>query len=88
MPTMRAMVAPRYGTPDVLKARELERPTPGTKDVLVQVNASLVTAADCAFLSADPAMVRLIYGLRRPRHPVLGVEFRSEEHSLNSSHWE
>lgn len=74
--TMAALVATRYGqAPRSLERREIPRPVVGPDDVLVRTRASIVSAADVAFLHGDPAIVRLMYGLMRPRFPVLGVEF-------------
>ncbi len=43
---MKAVVYSKYGPPDVLKLREVDRPTPGDKEVLIRVHATSVTAAD------------------------------------------
>lgn len=71
---MKAMVTTRYGSPDVLRLEELPRPTPGDHDVLVQVHAAGVNPADWHILRADPFLVRLAFGLRRPRHRILGAD--------------
>lgn len=69
---MRAVVAPRYGSPDVLELRDVPRPTPAPDEVLVQVVAVSVTAGDWHLLRADPFLVRLMFGLTKPKHPILG----------------
>lgn len=77
---MRAAVYDRYGAPEVVRVAEMPTPRPGSKDVLVRVRAAAVTAADSRIRGARfprgwafPA--RLIFGLRRPRRPVLGSAF-------------
>ena len=75
---MKAIVCTGYGSPEVLQVQELDRPVPGANEVLVRVRAAVVGPSDCAFRKGDPFMVRLMYGLRRPRLAVLGVEFAGE----------
>jgi len=72
---MRAVVAERYGPPDVLHVRDVERPIPKKGEVRVNVHASSVTRSDCGFRSAKPFISRFFTGLRRPRRTVVGTEF-------------
>jgi NADPH:quinone reductase-like Zn-dependent oxidoreductase len=77
---MRAAVTPTYGPANVLELRELATPTLGEGEVLVEVRASPVTAADHRLRAADfpsfSALIgRLIIGMRRPRHAVQGTMF-------------
>lgn len=74
MSTMRAVVHERYGAPDVLQLREIDRPTPGQGEVLVRVQASCVSAGDWHMLTATWFAVRLFWGLLRPRRKVLGFD--------------
>ena len=76
---MRAIACTGYGPPEVLQLREVERPTPKDNEVLIRIHATTVTAADCEIRRFDfPGWVwlplRLWFGLRRPRRPVLGQE--------------
>ncbi len=75
---MKAMICPKYGTPDVLQLTELEKPTPKDNEVLIKIHAGTVTPSDCAFRKGDPFIIKLIYGLRKPKLPVQGVEFAGE----------
>ncbi|HYF63468.1 MAG TPA: NAD(P)-dependent alcohol dehydrogenase, partial [Herpetosiphonaceae bacterium] len=75
---MKAIVCTAYGAPDVLRLTELERPVPAANEVLIRVRAAVVGPSDCAFRKGDPFIVRLIYGLKRPRLSVQGVEFAGE----------
>jgi len=70
--TMTAVVADRYGPPDVLQATRLPVPVPGPQDVVISVRTVAVTRAETAFRAADPAFARLASGLLRPRRRVLG----------------
>lgn len=74
---MRAAVVTRYGPPEVLNLREVERPTAGDGDVLIRVHATTVTAADYRLRALNmPTGMRLVgrlaIGVRKPRKPVLG----------------
>ena len=72
---MNAMVCRRYGPPEVLHMEPRERPVPAHNEVLVRVRASSVNAIDWHFLTGKPFLVRLQYGLLRPRNAVLGYDF-------------
>jgi NADPH:quinone reductase-like Zn-dependent oxidoreductase len=71
---MKAIVYEQYGTPDVLALREVDRPVPGPRDVLVRVHAVGVGAGDWHMLNATWFAVRLFQGLLRPKRHVLGHE--------------
>ncbi len=75
---MRAIVCTKYGSPDVLQLKEVEKPTPKDNEVRIRVCAATVRPADCAFRKGDPYIVRVIYGLRKPRNPILGFELAGE----------
>ncbi|MFI7416674.1 NAD(P)-dependent alcohol dehydrogenase [Nonomuraea sp. NPDC049684] len=69
---MRAAVHFRYGPPSVLRSSEVELPLPGRGDVLVRVGAASVHPGDCFVMTGVPYVVRLAFGLRRPRHGIPG----------------
>ncbi len=72
---MQAAVQTRYGSPDVVRVVEVDKPPIGATDVLVQVHATTVNRTDCACRAAKPFFMRLFTGLIRPRATVLGNEF-------------
>ncbi|MGK9148023.1 NAD(P)-dependent alcohol dehydrogenase [Plantibacter flavus] len=69
---MRAAVQHRYGPPSVLEVSEVEVPLPGRGDVLVQVSAAAVHPGDVFVMTGEPYLVRLAFGLRRPRQGIPG----------------
>jgi len=82
---MRAVVYDRYGPPEVLHFAEVPRPIPKDDEVLVKIHAVGVTRADCETRSANrrsglliSLLSRLVFGVRRPRRPILGIEFAGE----------
>jgi NADPH:quinone reductase-like Zn-dependent oxidoreductase len=75
---MKAIVCTTYGSPDVLQLKEVAKPTPKDNEVLIKVHAAVVGPSDCAFRKGEPFIVKLIYGLTRPKFAILGVEFAGE----------
>jgi NADPH:quinone reductase-like Zn-dependent oxidoreductase len=75
--TMRAIVQDRYGGPDVLELRDIDRPVPSGDEVLVRVRAAGVHRGDWHVMTGLPYLIRLVVptlGLRRPKVPVLGMD--------------
>ena len=75
---MRAIVQDRFGPPDVLELREVERPEAGDGEVLVRVRAASVNPADWYAMTGMPWLARPAMGLRRPRTGRLGVDLAGE----------
>jgi NADPH:quinone reductase-like Zn-dependent oxidoreductase len=72
---MKAVVHDRYGSPEVLRLEDVERPRPNEDEVLVRVHATTVTRTDCHMRRASPFIWRFMLGLRRPKRRILGLEF-------------
>jgi len=81
---MKAVICEKYGPPEVLKLKEVDKPTPKEKEVLIKVFASSVTAADCNVrgLSYIPKglglLAKLMLGFRKPRISIQGAVFAGE----------
>ena len=70
---MKAIVNHEYGSPDVLKLEEVEKPTPKDNEVLIEVHAAAINKGDWYFLTGKPFMVRLDPGgLQKPKTNILG----------------
>jgi len=72
---MKAIVQDRYGSPDELKLREVDRPTVGDDDVLVRVRAASVHPDVWHVVSGWPYVLRLMgAGFFRPKNPIPGTD--------------
>jgi NADPH:quinone reductase-like Zn-dependent oxidoreductase len=71
---MKAIVYSNYGSPDVLKYEEIEKPTAGDNEVLIKVRAASVNPYDWHFMRGTPYAVRIPAGLRKPKVTRLGAD--------------
>ncbi len=71
---MKAIVRDRYGSPDLFRLDELDRPQVADDAVLVRVRATSINAYDWHMLRGKPYIARLGEGLRRPKTRVLGLD--------------
>jgi len=71
---MKAAMQDRYGSVDVVKVREVDRPVPAEGQVLVRAKAASVNRADLDALGPKPGFVRLFMGLRAPRKHSFGID--------------
>jgi NADPH2:quinone reductase len=74
---MKAIVYKKYGSPCVFEPMNLEKPVPEPGEVLIKVNATTVTTADCMMRRGDTLLSRILLGFTRPKNKfqILGTEF-------------
>lgn len=80
---MKAIVATKFGGPEVLHLQEVEKPSPKEHEILVKVYATTISAGDLRMRSLDvpPAFwlpARITLGFTKPRHPIYGMELSGE----------
>jgi NADPH:quinone reductase-like Zn-dependent oxidoreductase len=71
---MKAMVQDRYGSPEVLKARDIAKPEIGAGEVLVRVHAASIHVGDWILMTGSPFVMRFATGLSRPKNQVPGTD--------------
>ncbi|MGB2862328.1 MAG: NAD(P)-dependent alcohol dehydrogenase [Sedimentisphaerales bacterium] len=71
---MKAIVYTKYGPPEVLQLKEVDKPAPRDNEVLVKVHAAAANPLDWHRMRGAPLLVRLQDGLRRPKNPMLGAD--------------
>ena len=82
---MKAVIYTKYGSPDVLQLKEVEKPAPTDNEVLAKIHATTVTIGDTIMRSFKLPVprwqrftARLILGVRKPKRPILGMELAGE----------
>ncbi|MCP9848866.1 NAD(P)-dependent alcohol dehydrogenase [Cyanobium sp. Morenito 9A2] len=86
---MKAMVYQEYGSPDVLQSKEVLKPVPRKNEVLIKIHATTITSADCRLRGLNlprgfGLISRLIFGITKPRQPILGSELAGEIESIGT----
>ncbi|PCI04538.1 MAG: NAD(P)-dependent alcohol dehydrogenase [Hyphomicrobiales bacterium] len=75
---MKTIICTKYGAPEVLQLEEIAKPEPRGKEVLVKIHATSVSSGDARIRRADPAIIRLFFGLMKPKTSVLGYVLAGE----------
>jgi len=84
---VKAVICTKYGPPEVLQLKEVEKPAPGKNEVLIKVQATAVTSGDCRcrgfnipahFSILTRLAMRLALGITRPRKPIQGLVLAGE----------
>ncbi|MCB9076419.1 MAG: NAD(P)-dependent alcohol dehydrogenase [Anaerolineaceae bacterium] len=71
---MKAIVYDTYGSPDVLRLADVAKPAPGDDEVLIKVHAAALNSWDWDRLTGKPYVYRLLFGLLKPKLPILGAD--------------
>jgi NADPH:quinone reductase-like Zn-dependent oxidoreductase len=71
---MKAIVYEKYGSPDVLELKEVEKPAPKDDELLIKIHAAAVTAGDAIVVKGEPFVTRLMTGLLKPKNTIPGKE--------------
>ncbi|MCK4980339.1 MAG: NAD(P)-dependent alcohol dehydrogenase, partial [Candidatus Delongbacteria bacterium] len=82
---MKAIIYEKYGTPDVLQFKEVDKPTPKDNEVLIKIHAASVNAYDWHFLTADIFLIRFMGGLLKPKDPRLGADMAGRIESVGKN---
>jgi NADPH:quinone reductase-like Zn-dependent oxidoreductase len=72
---MKAIIYTKYGPPEVVQIKEVEKPIPKDNEVLIKIFATTVNRTDCGFRKPEyPVIIRLVNGLFKPKKKILGSE--------------
>jgi NADPH:quinone reductase-like Zn-dependent oxidoreductase len=82
---MKAIVYENFGSPDVLKCQEIEKPLPGDDEVLIKVRAASVNPLDWKLMKGGPFIVRLLLGLGKPKIKRPGVDVAGEVEAVGKN---
>ena len=81
---MKAILHRAYGSPDLLRLEDVEKPTPGEGEVLVRIRAASVNPVDRHLMRGEPYAMRPMTGLRQPKDPRLGVDVAGEVDAMGT----
>lgn len=82
---MLAATRSTYGPPDLLSIKEINKPTPGDKEVLIRVYATTVNRTDCSILWGKPFIIRFVAGLFKPASPIPGTDFAGRVEAIGKN---
>lgn len=82
---MKAVTRTKYGLPDVLDVKSIEKPIPKDDEVLIRVYATTVNRTDCGILSGKPYIIRAFVGLTKPRDLVPGTDFAGQIEAIGKN---
>ncbi len=86
---MKAVICPKYGPPEILQIKDVEKPSPKKNEVLIKIHASAVTASDIFIRSSQLPIqymipMRLMLGITKPRKSIIGLVLAGEIEAIGS----
>ena len=82
---MKAIFYEKYGPPDVLQLKEIEKPVPKENEVLIKIRAASITFGDLAAVKGEPFMVRFTLGLREPKYKTPGKDVAGDVEAVGAN---
>jgi NADPH:quinone reductase-like Zn-dependent oxidoreductase len=83
---MKAIVCPKYGSPDVLQLQEVAKSAPKDDEVLIRIHAASINSRDWRFMRANPFFIRLVPGgFLQPKNKILGADVAGRVETVGSS---
>ena len=82
---MKAIVREKYGSPDVLELKDVERPVIDDDSILVRVRAASINAYDWHMLRGSPYLVRMVAGLRKPKSIAMGMDVAGQVEAIGKN---
>jgi len=82
---MKAILLTKYGSPDVLQFKEVEKPVPNDGEILVKIRAASTNPLDWHLMRGAPFLARLAGGLRKPKDPRLGADFAGRVEAVGNN---
>lgn len=84
MERMKAIYCTKYGMPSDLQLMEINKPAPAKNELLIKVKATTINDYDWCLVRGKPAAYRLLFGLRKPKNPVPGMELAGVVEAVGS----
>jgi NADPH:quinone reductase-like Zn-dependent oxidoreductase len=82
---MKAAVLSRYGPPDVVQIKDVEKPVPKDNEVLIRIRAASVNPLDWHGMRGTPYIARMLGGLGKPKDPRLGVDVAGQVEAVGKN---
>jgi len=82
---MKAVITERYGNPEVLQIKNVEKPTPKSNELLIKINATSITAASTFMREGTPYFGRLFIGLTKPKIKTPGTDLSGVIEAVGSA---
>lgn len=82
---MKTVVATKYGPPEILQIKDAPKPIPKDNEVLIKIHAASINSWDWDLIRGKPRIYRLLFGLFKPKHPVIGSDIAGTIESVGKN---